>query len=76
MIKLYVNINQLNNFLINKEPVEFITNAIDDKYVELLIDNKKLVFTEYNNIITVELRSFRKGVKRLWKKIFKRKKKK
>lgn len=74
MIKLYVNINQLNNFLINKEPVEFITNAIDDKYVELLIDNKKLVFTEYNNTITVELRSFRKGVKRLWKKIFKRKK--
>lgn len=74
MIKFYVNINQLNNFLINKEPIEFITNAIDDRYVELLIDNKKLIFTEYNNTITVELRSFRKGVKRLWKKIFKRKK--
>lgn len=74
MIKFYVNINQLNNFLINKEPIEFITNAIDDRYVELLIDNKKLIFTEYNNIITVELRSFRKGVRRLWKKIFKRKK--
>lgn len=74
MIKFFVNINQLNNFLINKEPIEFITNAIDDRYVELLIDNKKLIFTEYNNIITVELRSFRKGVKRLWKKIFKRKK--
>lgn len=74
MIKLYVNINQLNNFLINKEPIEFITNAIDDRYVELLIDNKKLIFTEYNNTITVELRSFRKGVRRLWKKIFKRKK--
>lgn len=74
MIKLYVNINQLNNFLINKEPIEFITNAIDDRYVELIIDNKKLIFTEYNNTITVELRSFRKGVKRLWKKIFKRKK--
>lgn len=74
MIKFYVNINQLNNFLINKEPIEFITNAIDDRYVELIIDNKKLIFTEYNNTITVELRSFRKGVKRLWKKIFKRKK--
>lgn len=74
MIKFFVNINQLNNFLINKEPIEFITNAIDDRYVELLIDNKKLIFTEYNNIITVELRSFRKGVRRLWKKIFKRKK--
>lgn len=74
MIKFYVNINQLNNFLINKEPIEFITNAIDDRYVELLIDNKKLIFTEYNNTITVELRSFRKGVRRLWKKIFKRKK--
>lgn len=74
MIKLYVNINQLNNFLINKEPIEFITNAIDDRYVELIIDNKKLIFTEYNNTITVELRSFRKGVRRLWKKIFKRKK--
>lgn len=77
MIKFYVHVNQLHNFLIYKEPVELNTSGVSDKYVELIMNNNKLIFTEYTTYITVELKTFKKGVKQIWTKIknkFKRQK--
>ena len=69
MIKFYVNLNQLHNFLDLKEPVQFIPNIIRDGYVEMLYDAKDIDIKVYQTYATVELR---KGF-RLWQKL-KRKK--
>ena len=69
MIKCFVNINQLHNFLDLKEPVLFINNIIGDNFVELNFNLKEVIITEYASCYTIELVTFRKRVKRLWKKL-------
>lgn len=74
MMKFYIYKDQLYNFLILKEPVELISGVQDEKYFEVIIPTKKLIFESYNTYTTVEIKSFRKAWKRLWRKILKRKK--
>lgn len=65
MIKFYVNVNQLHNFLELKEPVQFIPNIIADGYVEMFYDIKDVDIKMYTSHITIELK---KG-NRLWQKL-------
>lgn len=66
MIKFYVNLNQLHNFLNLKEPVQFIPNIIGDGYVEMQYSIKDIDIKIYQSYATVELK--KKGPK-LWQKI-------
>lgn len=68
MVKAYIHINQLNNFLINKEPVDLVIVPPNENYIECLLNTDKLIFTEYNTHITIELKTFRKVWKSIWKK--------
>lgn len=68
MIKFYIHKNQLYNFLILKEPVQLYNNVINDEFFEVYFDPKKLIISTYRTHSTVELDSFRKRFKRLWKK--------
>lgn len=75
MLRIYIHINQLKNFLIYKEPIELIiSDPIDSNYMELFIDIDKLIFVEYRNYITVELKSRKKSRKELMNKLWKKKK--
>lgn len=67
MLKLYIHENQLYNFLILKEPVRLINNAISEAYIEVNISHKDLIITTYNTYTTVELKTLRKVVKRWMK---------
>ena len=73
MIQVYIHINQLNNFLINKEPVELNILPPNENFVSLLLPTKDLIFTEYHSYISIELKTFKKLLKRGWKKIWKKK---
>lgn len=68
MIKFYVNKNQLYNFIILKEPIQLLPSVMDQDYFEVYYDHKDLIFTTYRTYTTVELKTFRKRLKRLWKK--------
>lgn len=68
MIRFYVNKNQLYNFIILKEPIQLIPEVIDSDHFEVYYDPKDLIFTTYRTYTTVELKTFRKRLKRLWKK--------
>lgn len=67
MIKFYVHKNQLYHFLTLKEPITLISNIIDDSYFEVMYRPKDLIFTEYRTYTTVELKTFRKKVRNIWK---------
>lgn len=67
MIKFYVHKNQLYNFIVLKEPIELINEILDTDHFALYYDPKKLIFNTYRTYTTVELDTFRKKVKRLWK---------
>lgn len=65
MIKFYVNVNQLHNFLELKEPVQFVPYIMSDSYVEMLYNVKDIDIKIYRTYITVELKK-RRG---LWQRI-------
>lgn len=71
MIKVYVPINQLHNFLIRKEPVQLVIVPLNESYSELIVPTKKLIFTQYSGHLTVEFKTFKKKVKGFWN-IFRR----
>jgi hypothetical protein len=73
MIEVYINFNQLYNFLYLKEPVTIVFSPISDQYVKLLLDMDKVHLEFYRTYTTVELLTFRKKVQ-LWMRKFKRKK--
>ena len=66
MIKFYVNVNQLINFVDNREPVRFIPQVIGEEYVEMCYKEKDIILKRYNSYITIELRKKRN---KLWQKI-------
>lgn len=72
MIEIFVNKNQLYNFLILKEPVELKTDPIVPEYFRFYLPLNKILINSYRTYSTVELLTFRKRVK-LW---FRRNKKK
>lgn len=67
MIKFYIHKNQLYNFIVLKEPIELLNEVMDTDHFEVHYDPKKLIFNTYRTYTTVELDTFRKKVKRLWK---------
>lgn len=73
MIKVFIPVNQLSNFLINKEPVQFFNNSVDFTHVELILDTNKLIFNEYNTYITIELKTKKKTLISVWRKLWKKK---
>ena len=68
MIKFYVHKNQLYNFIVLKEPVVLINEVLDSDHFALYMDVNKLILTQYRTYTTVELNTFRKRLKKLWKK--------
>lgn len=74
MITVYIQVNQLRNFLINKEPIQLFNNPVNENYFQLQLNTKDLVFTEYPTYITIELKSRRIKIIRLWRKLWKRRK--
>lgn len=72
MVKVYVHINQLYNFLIYKEPVELRISSFSEDYVELILKVNKIIINTYNTYSTIELDSFKKKIKRGWKKLWKK----
>lgn len=73
MLEVYINANQLFNFLFLKEPVVLITNPFDDKYFKFYFKLKDVHIEVYKTYSTIELLTFRKKV-RLWMRKFKKKK--
>lgn len=67
MIRFYIHTNQLYNFLILKEPVQLYNNVIDENYFEVYYNPDDLIITTYRTYSTVELKTFRKRLKNLWK---------
>ena len=74
MIELYINKNQIFNFLILKEPIVLITNQLDEGYFKFYYKLKDIHIEVYKTYSTVELMTFRKKVK-LWMRRFKKNKK-
>lgn len=68
MIRFYVDKNQLYNFIILKEPIQLIPEVMDANHFAVYYNTKDLIFTTYKTYTTVELKTFRKRLKRLWKK--------
>ena len=68
MIRFYVDKNQLYNFIILKEPIQLIPEVMDADHFAVYYNAKDLIFTTYRTHTTVELKTFRKRLKRLWKK--------
>lgn len=68
MITFYVHKNQLYNFLVLKEPVELVNYIMSNDYFEMQYNPKDIIINYYKNHTTVELKTFKKGFKRLWKK--------
>lgn len=66
MIKFYIRISQLHNFLDLKEPVQFVPYIIADGYVEMIYDAKDVIINTYTTHATIELK--KKGNK-LWQKL-------
>lgn len=69
MLKFYIHLYQLNNFLKLKEPVQLILTPINENYVEVYYDLKKLEINRYNSHITIEIKTRRKKWRKLWQKI-------
>ena len=72
MIKVYININQLYNFLIYKEPVELRISSFNTDDVEVILKFNKIVINTYTTYSTIELDSFKKKIKRGWNKLWKK----
>lgn len=69
MIKFYININQLDNFLKLKEPVQLVLTPMSANYVEVLFDTKRLIINNYVTYSTVEIKTIKKKWRALWQKI-------
>jgi hypothetical protein len=68
MIRFYVDIRQLHNFLDLKEPVQFYPNAIGDGYVEMWYKEKDVDIKIYQTYITIEIKKRRSLWQRLRRK--------
>lgn len=72
MIKFYINIRQLHNFVDLKEPVQFYNFSVDDRLLEFYMDPKQVIIKDYGNHYTIELNTRKKRRKALWQKIKKK----
>lgn len=72
MIEIYVNSNQLYNFLVLKEPVALTPNPISESYIRFVLPLKDVHIEIYRTYSTIEFMTFRKKVK-LWMKKSKKK---
>ena len=63
MIEIFIDKNQLYNFLILKEPVQLITDPIVQGYFRLYLPLNKVLINSYKTYSTVELLTFRKRIK-------------
>lgn len=66
MIKFYVRLGQLANFLDYREPVQLVPNIIDDGWVELTYPLKDVDIKIYTTYATIEIKKKRS---KLWQKI-------
>lgn len=69
MIKCYINVGQLDNFINLKEPVQLVLLPLSDNYVEVYLDIKKVDIINYRSYSTIELKSRKKKWRALWRKI-------
>ena len=67
MIELFINKNQLYNFLILKEPVELKVDPIVPEYFRIYLPLNKVIINSYQTYSTVEIATFGKKVKRWFK---------
>lgn len=74
MVTVYIHINQLNNFLINKEPITLISMPTNENFIECMFNSKDLIFTEYNTYVTVELKTIKKILKLKWRNLWEKNK--
>ena len=65
MIEIFINKDQLYNFLILKEPVQLITDPIIQGYFRLYLPLNNILINTYKTYSTIELLTFRKRLK-LW----------
>lgn len=69
MIKFYVNINQLHNFIDLKEPVQLVSFMLDDNFIEFNCSIKDVKVVSYRTYSTIELLTRKKRRREFWKKV-------
>ena len=69
MIRFYVNLNQLHNFLDLKEPVQLLSFSVDDNFIEFNYKLKDVKIISYRTHSTIELMTRKKRRRDRWLKI-------